>query len=145
MANRINAIKSIANNATNAIPRNLSILITIPASFSVLLTLSTKTCLISLSNNSSILIFNVFDKSFNCSGLGAVSPNSQFEIVCLVTFTCSPNCSCERLFFFLYSKILFPNDISITPFKDNYRNLYSPSLPNSFGTLSKTFNILINS
>lgn len=52
------------------------------------------------------------DRSINCSGFGEVSPNSQFEIVCLVTFTFSASFSCENPFSFLNAFIFFPNSIS---------------------------------
>lgn len=51
--------------------------------------------------NSSAFTFKTLDKSFNYSVLGLVLPNSQFEIVCLVTFINSANCSCESSFIFL--------------------------------------------
>ena len=64
-ANNINTVISIINSPTNAIPNHFNILITNPASFSVLLTFSTNTDWISLSNNSSILTFNSLDSNFN--------------------------------------------------------------------------------
>lgn len=64
-----------------------------PANFSVLLTFSTMTDLMSLLSNSSMLIFKTLDNNFNCSGLGEVSPNSQLEMVCQVTSTFSASCS----------------------------------------------------
>ena len=73
--------------------------------FSVIFTFDKTTFCKSLSIKSSTLIFNAFESNFNCSGFGEVSSNSQLEIVCLVTFTFSPNYSCERPFFFLKFKI----------------------------------------
>ena len=95
----------------NTNPITFNILIIIPASRSVLLILFIKNSFESLSKISSTLTLNAFDIFFNCSGLGVVSPNSQLEIVCLVTSTFSPNCSCESPFFFLNCKILSPKFI----------------------------------
>ena len=55
----------------------------------------------SFPTSSSMLMSNCFDKRINCSGFGAVSPNSQFDMVCLVTLIFSASFSCESPFFFL--------------------------------------------
>lgn len=125
---------------TKIIPKIFNILIIISASFSVLFIFSTNTCLISLFNNSSILTLSALDNNFNWVGLGAVSPNSQFDIVCLVTLIFSANCSYESLQSFLSLKILSPNFILISPFTNNYICVNIIFLPNVFGILSKTFN-----
>ena len=90
----------VAKPITKIIPKTFSILIVISARTTLLFTFSTNTSLMSLFNNSSILTLSTLDNSFNCSGLGDVSPNSQFDIVCLVTFIFSANCSCESFLFF---------------------------------------------
>ena len=51
--------------------------------------------------NIATLTFKVLDKSFNCSVFGDVSPSSQFEIVCLVTFIISAKSSCDIFLVFL--------------------------------------------
>ena len=60
-----------------------------PAIFSVLDTLFSMTFLMSLSVSSSRLILYSFAIDLDCSMLGDVCPVSQFEIVCLVTFSLS--------------------------------------------------------
>lgn len=84
---------------------SLSNFLIVPICFSVILTFDIITLSKSLSINSSTLTFKDFDNDLNCSGFGVVSSNSQLEMVYLVTFTFSPNCSCERPFFFLNFKI----------------------------------------
>ena len=93
---------------------------------------SFKRCVMSFPTSSSILLSNAMDRSINCSGFGEVSPNSQFEIVCLVTFTFSASFSCENPFSFLH--ITSPPGHSIL-------NIVFAKLPNTFGTCAKNFNI----
>ena len=68
-------IKSITY-IIDKIPITFKILIIIPANFSVLLTLASKTFLISLSVNSSKLTLNTLDNSLACLISGDVSPVS---------------------------------------------------------------------
>ena len=72
----------------------------------------------------SMLLSRAFDKSISCSGLGAVVPNSQFDMVCLVTLICSASFSCESPFCFLKSKIFFPSSTFISPFTEKYSILF---------------------
>lgn len=82
---------------------------------------------VSLFKRLSILILKACDKSFNCSGLGAVSFSPQLDIVCLITPTISPNASCDRFASFLSLKIFSPN-IMLPTFRHNTTNfLFLPS------------------
>ncbi len=119
-------------------PPTFIILIIIPASFSVLLTLSTSKSLISLSTNSSRLTLKILDNSFACLISGDVSPNSHFEMVCLVTFNCSASSSCVILFFFLSVKILFPSSTFYFSFQLSFY-IFSIFFSTNFGIHLRKF------
>ena len=94
----------------------------------------------SLSTRASILMFSACDKASSCLASGTVSFSSQFDMVCLVTPTAAPSCSCESRSCFLAFRILFPH-FMLTPFIENYTVLRFSIPAKIFGTLSKIFNI----
>lgn len=127
-------------NTTKAILMTLSTFMIALTTISVSLTFLTMIFWISLFKRSSILTLKAFDKSFSCSGLGAVSSNYQLDIVCLVTPMISPSASCERFASFLNLKIFSPN-IMLSSLVITISNFLFYLLAKAFGIVSKIFNI----